>query len=225
MIALLVSGLLPAKVLAGDPDRTAIRFVGVAAGLGIHAQSMADLADYVNVVAQPAAQDRLTEFNSVADLFLAPELQVADAWSVGVEYALHLRSFTVGGSQGFGASEFGYAAHAPLVFVHHLYAGEGYWLKVGGGVGYRWGRLSQKLFGSQEEVVFRAGGAAVKLEVVGMTRFDPSFWGTIGVDLHWGIGGAFRLPSGLEAAAGGVRASLPAFSVGLRFGIMIVSSL
>lgn len=214
--------LVTAEAAAGDREESPGRFIGVTAGLGIQAQSMAQLADYMNAVAQPAVPDKFDEFNSVADLFLTPEVQVSEEWSIGIDYALQLRSFTVRGTQGFGASEFAYAVQTPILFAHYLIPGEGYWMKVGGGAGYQWGTLTQKLFGSQEEVRFRAHGIAIKLQAVAATRFDKSFYGTIGVDLRWNIGGVFRLPSGMEATAGGTAASLGAFAVGLRFGVLLL---
>ena len=196
------------------------RFLAVTLGLGVQAHGASSLADYINRIALPSYNDRLSEFTTVPELFVSPEFQVSDEWSVGIDYGYLVRSYAISGV-GVGPSQFDYAVHTPTAIVHYLIPGNGYWVKLGGGVGYHFGEFSQRLYGSNESVVFRAKGLGMKLDAVADTKFDDHLYGSFELDLRWAIGGSFR-GGGVAASVGGTTASLNFFAVSLRFGVMIV---
>jgi len=205
------------QAFAQSADRPR-EFFGISAGLGIGAHNAVAITDYINAIVQPPPDQRLDDFGSAIEFFVTPEMQVADQWSVALEYSLLVKSHSPG-SIGAGGSEINYYIHMPTAIVHYLIPGEGYWLKLGGGIGYHYAVLDQRLFGSSQQTSFTASGGGLKIEAVGNTRFDESFYASIGVDLRWGFGGAFNNSSQGDASYGPTTARLEFFNIGLKLGV------
>ena len=209
-------GISQVRAQAGEPSND---FFMVSAGLGINAHNAVAITDYINAITQPTPDQRIDDFGSAVEFYVMPELQIAEEWSVGLEYALLLKSHSLISQAGGGNTEIGYSIHMPTAIVHYLIAGEGYWLKLGGGIGFHYGLLQQRLFGGTQQTDFTASGAGVKIEAVGNTRFDDSFYASIGVDVRWGFGGSFNNPDQGEAQFATTTARMEFFNVGLKLGV------
>jgi hypothetical protein len=198
------------------------RFFGITLGLGVGEQSAPALVNYISAVARPRIDERLDEFNTVVKFSIYPELQVADEWSVGLEYGLLLKSYSLTDRSGLLRTDISYQVHMPTVLVQYLVSGEGYRLKAGGGIGYHIARFTQGFptYGTEES--FHTGGPGVKLGAVGNTRFDETFYGSIGVDLQWDFLGALKRGDGSEVVdkATGMTPRMNLFTVSLTFGVM-----
>lgn len=212
VFCLLAAGWCAAVARQSGEDR----WFAVSAGMGANILAAPSVVDYVNIVGQPGFNDRVGEFTSSFEFFLSPELQVSDWWSVGIEYNYMIKSYSVTGSG--GASNFTYTTQMPGVVVHYLIPAEGYGFKLGGGLAYVAGNFSEALYGSGRGVDYRTSGGSLKLEAIGVTKFDDSFYGTIAFDLRWVSGGVFR-NSVRELRVGGTSASLDSFSAGFKLGV------
>jgi hypothetical protein len=220
MLVALIASL--ASSTARSQDRME-RFFGVAAGMGVGSHSAPSLVDYINTVAQPLPGQQLDEFSSEVEFFVAPELQIDERWILALEYSAMVKFHIVAGRSGVSRSEFSYVVHMPTILLHHLVPGEGYRLKFGGGAGYHVGQLEQYFaeIGSRENLT--AQGIGIKLEAVGHTMFDESFYGLIGVDLRWGFLGVIRRADGSEVKERGTSAppKMSFFSIGLKLGFVV----
>ncbi|MEK6756492.1 MAG: hypothetical protein AABZ02_10115 [Bacteroidota bacterium] len=198
------------------------RFFDITLGMGVGAHSAPSIVDYINAVAQPRAEQRLDEFTSAVEFFVVPELQLADEWSAGIEYSLLLKSYSLDDRSGYLRSDISYQVHMPTVLVQYLLFGEGYRLKVGGGVGYHLVRFNQNFYAYGSEETFRAEGLGVKLSAIGNTQFDETFYGSIGIDLRWDFLGTLKRGDGSEAIDRITKAvpKMNFFTLGLKFGIM-----
>ena len=176
----------------------------------------------MSAVAQPRVDERLDEFSTVVKFSIAPELQVAEEWSVGLEYALLLKSYSLDDQSGLLRTDFSYQVHMPTLLVHYLVLGEGYRLKAGGGIGYHLARFTQSFPTYGTEETFHAGGVGVTIGAVGNTKFDESFYGSIGVDLQWDFLGTLKRGDGsiVVDRATGISPKMNFFAVGLTFGVM-----
>ncbi len=189
------------------------RFFQITAGLGVSAHADPSMVNYINQVARPPPDQKLSQFASASEFFITPELQVSEDWSVGIEYSYFLKSYTsVGGTYQW---DFSYSTQMPTFLVHYLTPGDGYWLKFGGGVGYAFGDFNERFLftGASEE--YRSSGPSFKIEAVGNTEFDPHFWGSIGVDLRWVFAGKLNT----AAVRSVTPPSLNFFSAGVKFGV------
>ncbi len=222
---LIIIGLLrfcPTAPAEAQNQEGQVRLRGITLGMGVGAHAASSVTDYINTVSLPPLKDRLDEFNAVAEFCVVPEYQVADDWSLAIEYGYQIKSFSLIGGAGMGRSDYSYEVHMPTALVHYLIGGEGYWVKVGGGVGYYFGGFSQTLYGLNQQELFHAEGLGLKLETVGNTKFDDSFYGGIGVDVRWIFGGPFKTPEGRTASVGNQTARFSSFTVGLKFGVMFL---
>lgn len=183
------------------------RFVQVSGGLGVGAHSAPSLVDYIST----SSGQRMNEFASASEFFVTPEVQVADDVSLAVEYSYLIKSYNID-----PAWEFSYAVQMPSLLVHYLFPGEGYWLKVGGGLGFASGTFKERYSVSGAEASYDASGFSLKVEAVGNTKFDEHFWGSIGLDLRWVFGGTFKETTQSYL----VPPRLRFFSAGVKFGVL-----
>ena len=140
---------------------------------------------------------------------------------MGVEYGLLIKSYTIDDQSGYSRSEFSYQVHMPTVLVHRLLIGEGYRVKLGGGIGYHFANFTQSFSSLGSEGTLSARGPGIKLDAIGNTKFDETFYGSIGVDVRWDFVGPLKAGSGGSAATSSA-VPLPKmdfFSVGLKFGV------
>ncbi|HWP81477.1 MAG TPA: hypothetical protein VNN76_02375 [Bacteroidota bacterium] len=194
--------------------------VGVSAGMGVSAHSAPSIVDYVNVVAQPS--QRVDEFTTSIEFFVAPEIQINEDWSIALEYGYHLKSYGFDNSSGLGRVEFTHRVHLPTLLLHYLMPGEAYWFKLGGGLGYHNDMFEESFSSVNRRETYRGSGIGAKVEAVGNTAFDESFYGSIGVDMRWVFGGSFKDHEGKAARYNGFSPKMGFFSAGLKFGVMIL---
>ena len=219
-VLLLCSFLQPLTAQPAQPSSSK-RFFDITAGLGIAVHSTPTLSNYINALAQPSLDQKVDQFNSVAEFYLVPELQVSDEWSVGLEYSLLVKSYSIDSRTAYSRTDISYEVQMPSVLLHYLVFGEGFRLKFGGGVGYHFAKFDQSFptIGAGES--FRTSGPGFKVDAVGNTKFDETFYGSIGIDLRWDfLGSLSRGVAASQVARSGP--NLPAidfFNAGVKFGV------
>jgi len=201
-------------IARSQQSETEDRFIQLTAGLGVSAHSDPSITNYINALTEPTLDQKLTDFTSASEFFFSPEVQIDDEWSIGAEYSYLLKSYNVTGAYQWN---FSYSAQMSTFLLHHLTPGDGYWIKLGGGIGYAFGSLSEEFVDSGAQESSKASGPLVKIEVVGNTKFDEHFWGSIGLDLRWVYAGNFK---------GGIVSTAPPpkldfFSAGVKFGVTV----
>jgi hypothetical protein len=214
--------LAPSACLEAQGTGSPGRFFGVTLGLGVGELSAPSLVNYMSAVAQPRVDERLDEFTTVVKFSIAPELQVADEWSVGLEYGLLLKSYSLDDRSGLLRTDISYQVQMPTLLVHYLVFGEGYRLKAGGGIGYHFAKFTQSFPTYGTEETFHTGGIGVTIGAVGNTKFDETLYGSIGVDLQWDFLGALKRGDGSVVVdkATGMTPKMNFFTIGLTFGVM-----
>ncbi|MCX6133376.1 MAG: hypothetical protein NTU47_06135 [Ignavibacteriales bacterium] len=218
---LFFGGFLQSSSAQQSPLQNANRFFDVTAGLGIAVHSTPLLANYINALAQPPLDQRVDQFNSAAEFYVIPELQVSRDWSVGIEYSMLLKSYSIDSRSAYARTEIAYEVHMPSVLLHYLVFGDGFRLKFGGGAGYHFAKFDQSfpLIGAGE--TFRISGPGFKIDAVGNTKFDDTFYGSIGIDLRWDFLGALSRSAGASqvARSGPDLPKMNFFNAGVKFGV------
>ena len=211
------------RPLSAQPakDDSTKRFFDLTAGLGIAVQSAPWIANYINALTQPTLDQRVDQFNSVAEFYVVPELQVSKEWSAGVEYSLLIKSYTINGSSGFSRTDISYQVQMPSVLVHYLVFGEGYRLKLGGGIGYHFVRFDQTFSSIGTGETLKSSGLGFKLDATGNTKFDETFYGSIGIDLRWDFLGTLSREATVPqtARSGPDLPKMSFFNAGVKFGV------
>ncbi|MGB2868441.1 MAG: hypothetical protein WBD36_08320 [Bacteroidota bacterium] len=195
-------------------------FVHMALGMGIDVHSAPSIVDYINALTVQGSTKNLDEFATATEFFVTPEFSVAGNWSVGLEYAYLLKSYSVNDGSGLSRWDFSYSMQMPTLLAHYVIPDDAYWLKFGGGVGYYFGSMKQSYAVSGSEDRFSAQGLGMKLDVSGNTKFDDHFYGYIGADLRWCFAGELKNDQGLTPTYNGVTAKMNFFSLGLKFGVV-----
>lgn len=215
----LMTSLASLSSLASGQSPATGRFVSLSAGMGIGAYSATATADYISAMLQLPESERPGDFTAAIEFFATPEVQLSDDWSLALEYSYLVKSYRLSSTAAPGTSEFSTSIHMPTVILHYLIPGQGYWLKLGGGVGYYVSSFSQSLFGSGQTQEFQASAPGLKFEAVGNTMFDESFYGYIGLDARWAFESSYSGQDGASPSYQATAPSLGFFNLGLKLGV------
>jgi hypothetical protein len=193
--------------------------IAVFSGMGVAMVSASDLVGYINATAIPS--QRVNDFTAAIEFFGGIEIPISAAWGVKFEHQYMFSSVSFTGTNG-GLYDIFYALNTPSVLIQHVLTGRGYFVKIGAGAGYHFGKASQKISTFGVETEYAAHGFGGRGEIVGQTAFDENFFGYIGGQLAWGWTGTLHNASGtaLSNTIRSTSASLDHFSAGLRFGVM-----
>ena len=174
------------------------RSAGVSAGMGVSYVDAPNVVDYLNRFV--GTGERVSDFTSAVEFFAAPETWLSSDVILRLEYAYLLKSYSLSSSNGM--YRFDYSVHMPTVVLDYLLEGDGFYVKVGGGIGYHFGKFSYLFPNSNTEARFAGNGVGVKLELMGNTAFGESLYGLIGGDLRLDFIGALTDSAGKLCLAG-----------------------
>ena len=108
------------------------------------------------------------------------DFPVNDNWDLGVEYAVNIFSYNTP-IFGTGIYEISYNQHMPSALIYYVVKGEGYKIKLGGGAGYRYISLSEKII---ETVSYSSSGFGMLLRAQGLTLLSGNLYAYIGGDMR-----------------------------------------
>jgi hypothetical protein len=208
--------LYPFGGLLRAQQETVERTVGVSAGMGVSYIDAPNVVDYLNKFAGPT--ERASDFTSAVEFFVAPEKWLSPSVVLRLEYSYLLKSYSLSRSEGL--YHFGYSVHMPTLVLDYLFEGDGFYVKVGGGGGYHFGKFSRLDPSSSTETRFTGSGVGVKLELTGNTAFGESLYGLIGGDLRLDFIGALKDADGIGPDRAGNPVRLRFTSVGVKFGLV-----
>jgi hypothetical protein len=192
------------------------RSAGVSGGMGVSYIDAPNVVDYLNRFA--GTDERVSDFASAVEFFAAPETWLSSDVILRLEYAYLLKSYSLGSSN--GVYRFDYSVHMPTVVLNYLLEGDGFYVKVGGGIGYHFGKFSYLFPNSSTEARFTGNGIGVKLELMGNTAFGESLYGLIGGDLRLDFIGALTDSDGKGPVGTVDPVRLRFASAGIKFGLV-----
>ncbi len=113
----------------------------ISVGMGVNFENASNLRDYVNF--DILGTDKLSTFNSSVEFFSEVAFPFAKNLQLGFEYAMSI--YSVNAALGASLYELSYNHHKPTAILYYLIQGEGYKLKFGGGIGFRYITLDEKI--------------------------------------------------------------------------------
>lgn len=200
----------------GQPVQPESHAFQISAGLGVDEFSSRSVFFYINTLFGVPSTQTLGGLIPATEFFIVPEYQITDNWLVGFEYSYLLCSKSI---TGYYEGEFSESVHMPMIVAHYCLHGEGYWMKVGGGVGYTIGTLTQTVIQGYPEQTYTAHGAGLKLDAVMNLAFDKHWYGMLSGDVRWGVGNTFA-HNGTDVVYQSVMPRLNFVTVGLKLGMM-----
>ena len=185
--------------------------------MGLDFKSLPSFRDYVNSsYALPGSQ--IATFKSSVGFSTEADYKIHENFAIGIEYNLQIDSYTSSYSNG-GVYEISYNQHRPSIVAYYVFPGNGYQFKFGGGLGYRYVALSERVSTSTN---YNASGVGFLLRAIGNTLLSKDFYALIGVDLRYDLPG--RVSNGNEYLinnATGEKLNLNSISVGIYLGITL----
>ncbi len=196
------------------------RSIAFSAGMGLTYVNGSDVVDYISFVTSTKQND----FTSAVEFYGGPEVLLNSDFGLKLEYAYLFTSYSVNTASVPGTYQFSYAAHLPTAIVYRMFSGEGYYFKLGGGIGYHFGIFKRTDPSSNATQRYAASGGGAKLEIVGNTAFDKKLFAIIGVDLRFDFIGDLKDDSGkkitnLRSSGTSSNVTLNFVSFGVKFGL------
>lgn len=185
--------------------------IDISTGMGLNFFSAPDLRDYIN--SNFVSSDELGSFNTSADFFGEIGYNIVQNdqkryYQIAVEYTFNIYSFNsnfVSGIYDLQVNQ-----HKPSLIGYYVFAGEGYKLKLGGGIGLRMAQIDEKLYGTTENYSTNGFGFLAKAQ--GDTKLGSDFYALIAGEIRYDI------PGEIETLNKG-KFNLNAFGVVLKLGI------
>lgn len=191
--------------------------VGFAAGMGVSVINVIDVVDYVNGIS--VSQNRIDDFATAAEFFVASELFFRDSWGVKIEYAYLLQSYTID-QDVIGRYEIFYSLHMPTFMIHYVDLHPEYVVKVGGGLGYHAASLSETLQGAAARHL-KSSGIGLKVEAEVNTALGERLYGFFGGDIRVNFMNVLKDAQGNTLRIQGRKdAKMSFFAFGLKLGII-----
>ena len=184
-------------------------------GMGVSLAAVPGLVNYLNTLADPTQQ--VSGFGTDVEFFGGAEFPVSVDWGGALEYSYLFKSYTLPTSA--GTYTVFYSLNMPTAMAHYVMVGKGYFIKLGGGIGYHTGLLEQKDYYGND-LTYSAHGVGLKAQAVGQTAFDDHFYAYIGGNMRWELLGSVKSDNGTVLQNQGKVASLSMFVVGLSFGMI-----
>ncbi len=157
------------------------------AGMGLNMVNSASLRDYVNANYAPR-NEQMPSFNSAIEFFVEADYSLSKNYQIGFEYAYSIFSYNSPFGS-LGIYDITCDLHKPSAVLYYVIPGIGYKLKFGGGVGYRYISVDEKLFNASNSNNYSSGGLGILMKVQGLTSLGGNFYANIGFDIRFDFPG------------------------------------
>jgi len=185
--------------------------------MGLDFKASPSFRDYVNSsYALPGNQ--ISTFKSSIGFSAEADYKIHDNFALGIEYNLQIDSYSAP-SDYSSAYEISYNQHRPTIIAYYIIPGNGYQFKFGGGLGYRYVALTERVYTNTN---YKASGVGFLLRAIGNTLLSKDFYALIGVDLRYDLPGEVSNRNEyLINNVNGEKLNLNSVSVGIYLGITL----
>jgi hypothetical protein len=154
--------------------------------MGIGFVNSSSLTEYIN--ANFPSGKELSTFNSGIEFSFESSYQIASRVELGVEYAFTTFSHNTNIAGG-SFYELSYNHHKPSIIAYYIIPGNGYKFKFGGGAGYRYVALTEKILSEDN---YNAEGIGFLLKAQGHTSLGGNLNATIGFNIRYDLPGELK---------------------------------
>jgi hypothetical protein len=185
--------------------------LSVAAGLGLEYYNVPSLSRYFAVTTggvTPGTYIASVQLEAGADFFIASD------WTVGIEYAYLTNQSTGNGIQ------INYSYSLPTLMLRRVVAGDNYYLRVGGGLGYHFFSLNQNVgYGTTN---YSSKGIGLKFDGALDSKLGENFYARVTVDARAEFTGILKTSTGaaLINVTNSSEVNSNLSGVGISFGLV-----
>jgi len=194
---------------ATPPDSSSSSRVGLSTGLGVSYVRAIDIVDRINGTGYTS--ERASEFTSGAEFYGAVTIPLNKDWVAKLEY-----SYLVVGYNVATGGEFSASVHMPTVIAQYVLVDQvTYNVKGGAGLGYHFGRYSERYV--TVDAMYDGSGVGFKIDFEANTAFGETFYGYLGGDARWDFIGELSDDQN-QTSTTGITPTLNFFSIGAKLG-------
>jgi hypothetical protein len=152
----------------------------VSASMGLDFKSSPTFKDYINMNFAKG-NDQLASFKSAVAFTTEADYKLGNNFALGLEYNLQIDSYNTAVGSG-GIYEISYSLHRPTLIAFYILPGQGYQFKFGGGLGYRYASLKEKIYTSTD---YSASGLGVIVKAEANTLLSKNLFALIGGNFRY----------------------------------------
>ncbi len=184
-------------------------------GMGIAFENAPSVIDYLNF--NFAQGDQLSySFNSAIEGWAEYDFRYSESVKLGAEYCYNYFAYSNVNSIGF-VYEFGKTVHSVSALAYYVREGYGYEFKFGGGFGFRYATVQEKVYQTEN---FTATGFGMILRAQALTALGKNVYANLGVDARYDlIGAAHNSKRDLINDATGLEVNLSSLAFVVRIGV------
>jgi hypothetical protein len=150
------------------------------ASMGLDFRYGSSFRDYINAN-YPSQGNLLQPFKSAASFSFEVDYRIKENFEIGLQYNLLVDSYNtpIGTA---GNYEILFNHHRPSLMAYYVIPGDGYQFKFGGGAGYRFISMTEKVYTSTN---YSASGIGLVLCAAGNTQLSKNLFALIGLDASY----------------------------------------
>jgi len=152
--------------------------IKISAGMGIDLVHTSSLEDYINRNFYDP-KNEIKTFNKSLSLFGEVDYSVSEKYQLGIELNY---SYFLYNSSKFNSYELVYSVYKPTLILYYVLPGNGYEIKFGAGLGYRYLSLKERIYSTDK---YNSSGIGILTKAVGNTALGDNFYGYISVDMRY----------------------------------------
>lgn len=172
-------------------------------GMGVNYTYSASVYDHLLKL----PYDQPSKFHTSLDFFTEASLPVSEQYMLSLQYGYRLYSFNASNAN----YEFVYNIHKLTLLADYFVPGQGYFFKLGAGMGPRFIKVSEKIFVVKPNE-YQTSGIGLLARAEGNTLLGDGVYLLIGGDVEYIMTGKFKTVTNDEMG-------LNSFSIGLKLGI------
>ncbi len=147
-------------------------------GMGINFSLNPNLRNYLNKH-WSAPYEQVPVFNSNVEFYAEPAFMITENLQLGIDYGYSIYSYSSAYELPYEVS---YEMHSPTLMIYRIKKGEGYLLRLGGGLGYRNLQVEEKIYFAQN---YTKNGFGIELKADGNTSLGGNLYANIGAILKF----------------------------------------
>jgi hypothetical protein len=191
--------------------------------MGIKLDNASSIYDYLNV--NYAGSQQLSNFQTMVEFEGEINYLMSSALELSFNLDYSMNSFTF--DYGVTRYECDYHQFAPSLGVYKKFPGEGYFFRIGGGVGPRFFTFNEKLPSITQVIPYSGTGIGIYARADGSTQISSRAFAYIGIDIKYDHIGSLKDNSGiiLKNNFYAKEVNGASFTCGVKLGISYIINL
>ncbi len=184
--------------------------------MGLDLKYAPSYRDYVNYTYTQTG-NKLSSFSTAINFSGEVGYLISENFQMGFEYGIQIDSYNSSAGPG-GVYEISYLHHRPSILAYYVLPGSGYKIKFGGGFGYRYISLEEKIISKTD---YSASGFGFVIKTEGNTQLGKNLFALIGLNLRYDFPGEPESSNGKKIFNPGnnENVSMNSLNVGINLGI------